>query len=31
VIDEITSAGFVLLDDKPLLRVNYFLEFARVE
>lgn len=31
VIDEITAAGFVLLDDKPLLRVNYFLEFARVE
>jgi hypothetical protein len=29
VIEEITSAGFVLIDDKPLLRVNYFLEFLR--
>ena len=31
VIEEITSAGFVLLDDKPLLRVNYFLEFRKAE
>ncbi len=31
VIEEITSAGFVLLDDKPLLRVNYFLEFGKAE
>ena len=30
VIDEITSAGFVLIDDKPLLRSNYFLEFGKV-
>ena len=30
VIDEITSAGFELVDDKPLLRVNYFLEFRKV-
>lgn len=29
VVDEITSAGFVLLDDKPLLRTNYFLEFSK--
>jgi len=29
VIDEITSAGFELIDDKPLLRVNYFLEFRK--
>ena len=31
VIEEVTSAGFVLIDDKPLLRVNYFLEFRKVE
>ena len=31
VIDEITSAGFLLIDDKPLLRSNYFLEFRKVE
>jgi predicted methyltransferase len=31
VIEEITSAGFVLIDDKPLLRANYFLEFRKVE
>ncbi|MGB5396357.1 MAG: methyltransferase domain-containing protein [Gammaproteobacteria bacterium] len=31
VIDEITSAGFVLIDDKPLLRTNYFLEFRKLE
>lgn len=30
VIDEITSAGFALVDDKPLLRSNYFLEFRKV-
>lgn len=29
VIDEITSAGFELIEDKPLLRVNYFLEFRK--
>ena len=31
VIEEITSAGFVQIDDKPLLRANYFLEFRKVE
>ncbi len=31
VIEEITSAGFVLIDDKPLLRANYFLEFRKVD
>jgi predicted methyltransferase len=31
VIEEITSAGFVLIDDKPLLRSNYFLEFRKAE
>ena len=31
VVDEITSAGFVQIDDKPLLRENYFLEFRKVE
>lgn len=31
VIEEITRAGFVLIDDKPLLRTNYFLEFRKVE
>ena len=30
VIEEITSAGFMLIDDKPLLRSNYFLEFRKV-
>ena len=30
VIDEVSSAGFVLIDDKPLLRTNYFLEFGKV-
>ncbi len=29
VIDEITSEGFVLVDDKSLLRTNYFLEFRK--
>jgi len=31
VIEEISSAGFVLKDDKSLLRVNYFLEFRKGE
>ena len=31
VIDEITSAGFDLIDDKPLLHTNYFLEFSKLE
>ena len=31
VIEEITSAGFVQIDDKPLLRANYFLEFRKLE
>ena len=31
VIDEITAAGFVLIDDKSILRINYFLEFRKVE
>lgn len=30
VIQEITSAGFELIDDKPLLSVNYFLEFRKL-
>ena len=29
VIDEVSSAGFVLIDDKPLLRTNYFMEFGK--
>jgi ubiquinone/menaquinone biosynthesis C-methylase UbiE len=29
VIEELQAAGFQLVDDKPLLRTNYFLEFAR--
>lgn len=29
VIDEITQAGFRLVDDKPLLRTNYYLEFRK--
>jgi len=29
VIDEITRAGFRLIDDKPLLRTNYYLVFSR--
>lgn len=29
VIREIEAAGFRLVDDKPLLRTNYFLEFSR--
>ncbi len=31
VIEEITSAGFAQIDDKSLLRDNYFLEFRKVE
>ncbi len=31
VIEEITSAGFVQIDDKPFLHANYFLEFRKVE
>ncbi len=30
VIDEISAAGFRLLDDKPILQINYFLEFEKV-
>lgn len=30
VIREIESAGFRLVDDKPLLRINYFLEFRKM-
>jgi len=30
VIDEVSSAGFVLIDDKPLLHSNYFLEFRKL-
>ena len=29
VIDEVTGAGFQLIDDKPLLRTNYYLEFRK--
>ena len=29
VIDEITRAGFRLVDDKPLLRTNYYLVFSK--
>ena len=29
VIDEVSSAGFQLIDDKPLLRTNYYLEFRK--
>jgi predicted methyltransferase len=31
VIDEITKAGFRLIDDKPLLRTNYYLVFIRLD
>ncbi len=31
VIDEITRAGFRLLDDKPLLRTNYYLVFSKLD
>ena len=30
-IEEMQTAGFRLVDDKPMLRVNYFLEFAKQE
>jgi ubiquinone/menaquinone biosynthesis C-methylase UbiE len=29
VIEEMQAAGFRLVDDKPLMRTNYFLEFAK--
>jgi uncharacterized protein/trans-aconitate methyltransferase len=29
VIDEVTGAGFQLIDDKPLLHTNYYLEFRK--
>ena len=29
VIQEIQAAGFRLVDDKPLMRTNYFLEFVK--
>lgn len=29
VIDEVTKAGFQLIDDKPLLRTNYYLVFRK--
>lgn len=31
VIDEITKAGFRLLDDKPILRTNYYLVFSKLD
>jgi len=31
VIDEITKAGFRLIDDKALLRTNYYLVFSKLE
>ena len=31
VIEELQVAGFRLVDDKPLLRTNYFLEFVKAE
>ena len=31
VIDEITRAGFRLIDDKPMLRSNYYLVFSRLD
>jgi ubiquinone/menaquinone biosynthesis C-methylase UbiE len=31
VIDEITRAGFRLIDDKALLRTNYYLVFSRLD
>jgi predicted methyltransferase len=30
VVEEITQAGFRLIDDKPLLRTNYFLVFSKL-
>jgi hypothetical protein len=29
VIEEVTGAGFGLIDDKPLLRTNYYLVFRK--
>jgi len=29
VIQEVQAAGFRLVDDKPLMRTNYFLEFVK--
>jgi hypothetical protein len=29
VIEEMQAAGFRLVDEKPLLRTNYFLEFVK--
>ena len=31
VIDEVTRAGFRLIDDKPMLRTNYYLVFSRLD
>jgi ubiquinone/menaquinone biosynthesis C-methylase UbiE len=31
VIDEITRAGYRLIDDKPMLRSNYYLVFSRLD
>ena len=31
VIEEMQAAGFRLVDDKPLIRTNYFLEFVKSE
>jgi predicted methyltransferase len=31
VIQEMQAAGFRLVDDKPLMRTNYFLEFVKSE
>ena len=31
VIEELQVAGFRLVDDKPLMRTNYFLEFVKSE
>jgi ubiquinone/menaquinone biosynthesis C-methylase UbiE len=31
VIEEVQAAGFRLVDDQPLMRTNYFLEFIKLE
>lgn len=31
VIEEVTAAGFGLIDDKPLLRTNYYLVFMKLD
>lgn len=31
VVEEITNTGFRLIDDKPLLRTNYYLVFSKIE